>query len=235
MRLARSRADIEPYSRVSEERISALLLARGRARRLVRSLATLCAREKMEFSGVELQVEISIGGQRGLVSHARAGAAAFLISLFSMRPLPSSIATCSSSSSSLSRSSPLQLRPPDLCLSSLFLPLVFFAFFARALRFSLVRRRCGCALTRYRVHWWWTTDCAQLGLGAERIHLRWMRETPASSARSIINHSTASHSSLIHTRKYRNLVYTSGSLGVARGVFPPPRLTNPSARFDVSW
>lgn len=36
-----------------------------------------------------------------------------------------------------------------------------------------------------------TTDCAQLGLGAERIHLRWISETPASSARSIINHSTA--------------------------------------------
>lgn len=161
MRLARSlaRARISSRSqgrgvRVLKERISALLLGRARklACSLVRSLATLCAREKMEFSGVELQVEISIGGQRGLVSHARAVAAAFLISLFSVRPLPSSIATCSSSSSlSLSLSlSPLQLRPLDSCPFSL--SLSYSPPSARALRFSLVRRRCGCALTRYRVH-----------------------------------------------------------------------------------
>lgn len=141
MRLARSlaRADIEPRGsrgrepRVSEERISALLLGRARRSSLARSARNVCARarEKMEFSGVELQVEISIGGQRGLVSHARAGAAAFLISLFSTRPLPSSIATCSSSSSSLPLSfSPLRysgfvlrIYVPPLFLSLLFLAL----------------------------------------------------------------------------------------------------------------
>lgn len=136
---------------VSEERISVLLLGRARSR-LARSFAhSVFARKKMEFSGVELQVEISIGGQRGLVSHARAGAAAFLISLFSVSSFLYRDLFFLLVSLTLSPSSPiLQLRPPDSYL--FFLSLSYSSLSARALRFSLVRRRCGCALTRYRVH-----------------------------------------------------------------------------------
>jgi len=133
--LARARISSHSRSRESESRKKEFQCCSSEelARLLARSFAcNVCAREKMEFSGVELQVEISIGGQRGLVSHARAGAAAFLISLFSVRPLPSSIATCSSSSSlSLSHLSDTPTSSSGF-MSFLSFSLLFFAFCSRS-------------------------------------------------------------------------------------------------------
>lgn len=80
-----------------------------------------------------------------------------------------------------------------------------------------------------------TTDCAQLGLGAERIHLRWISETPASSARSIINHSTAIHNSRSTGEKKVELLVgvreRGGRVEGPRGVSTPAE----EPAFDVSW
>lgn len=87
-----------------------------------------------------------------------------------------------------------------------------------------------------------TTDCAQLGLGAERIHLRWISETPASSARSIINHSTAIHNSRSTGEKKVELLVgvweREGAGWRGRGVYPPPQKsrlsTFPDGRFQCA-
>lgn len=93
-----------------------------------------------------------------------------------------------------------------------------------------------------------TTDCAQLGLGAERIHLRWISETPASSARSIINHSTAISTTRAREKGEKKKGGTSLWLGCererggrgwrGRGVYPPPQKswlsTFPDGRFQCA-
>lgn len=86
----------------------------------------------------------------------------------------------------------------------------------------------------------WTTDCAQLGSGAERIHLRWISETQASSARSIINHSTAI--STIHNLALTGEKKDGGTSrrgeGGGREVYPPPQKswlsTFPDGRFQCA-
>lgn len=86
-----------------------------------------------------------------------------------------------------------------------------------------------------------TTDCAQLGLGAERIHLRWISETPASSARSIINHSTAISTTRAREKGEKKKGGTSLWLGCERerggeGMEGPRGVSTPAEElaFDVS-
>lgn len=47
-------------------------------------------------------------------------------------------------------------------------------------RWCILRREAGKRRVKYmykhKARGGWTADCAQLGLGAEQIHLRWIRE-----------------------------------------------------------